>query len=272
MKQEQYFNFENNLFTFDQFKNEGINISFTSKIDGHSQNEYAQNNQALHVGDNSEDVINNRLDYAQKINMNLEQFVYTNQTHSDNVYEVKLADGKKGINSIDDAIDDCDGLYTFDDNLVLNAFVADCTPVYFFNQNAHLVGVIHAGWQGTVKSIVYKALNDICQKHDLNPSDFKIVIGPSIEERNFEVGQDVIDLIKQMDYLDYESTYYQKNDEKYHANVKRLNYLQAIAAGVKEENIYVTDIDTYSDERLFSFRKNNITGRMCASIYQTTNN
>ncbi len=271
MKQEQYFKLENELFTFDKFNQEGINIYFSSKNDGVSTKEFASNNQALHVGDIDENVIANRRKHASKINRDLEQFIYTNQTHSDNTIQVTKADAGSGIFTTETAFADTDGLYTFENDIVLNAFVADCTPVYFFNSKANLIGVIHAGWQGTVKSIVYKALTNICKEHDLNPSDFKVVIGPSIEMRNFEVGQDVIDLIDQMDYLDYKSTYESIGNGKYKANVKRLNYLQAKAAGVKTENIYITDLDTYSNDNLFSFRQNNKTGRMCASIYQTNN-
>ncbi len=272
MKQEQYFNLENNTYTFNKFNDEGINIFFTSKHGGFSTNEYTSNNQALHVGDDAEAVIKNRQAHAQAIGADFNNFIYTNQTHSANTIEVSAADASKGILSTDTAFADCDGLYTFDDNLVLNAFVADCTPVFFVNPKAHLVGVIHAGWQGTIKSIVYKAITNICQEHQLNADDFKIVIGPSIEQRNFEVGQDVIDLINKMDYLNYTSTYEAISETKYKANVKRLNYLQALAAGVKVENIYVTDLDTFSNDDFFSFRQNNVTGRMCASIYQTTNN
>lgn len=272
MKQKQYFNLNNNLYKFNHLNNENIKIYFSTKNEGHSTGAYANNNLALHVGDDNQNVIANRYDFAKQINQNLENFVYTNQTHSANVYEVTTEHKGAGILDVDSAIADCDGIYTFADNIVLNAFVADCTPVYFINEAAHLVGVIHAGWQGTVKSIVYKAINDICQKHHLNAADFKLIIGPSIEMNNFEVGQDVIDLINKMDYLDYTSCYEAKDSDKFLANVKRLNYLQALAAGLKEENIFVTDLDTYTNENLHSYRLNNQTGRMSATIYQTTNN
>ncbi len=272
MKQEQYFNLSNNIYEFNHLKNDKIKIYFSTKNEGYSTGAFAQNNLALHVGDEQESVIKNRKHFAKQINQDLTNFVYTNQTHSANVVEVTADEVGLGSLSVDNAIDNCDGVYTFADNVVLNAFVADCTPVYFMNEDAHLIGVIHAGWQGTVKSIVFKAINDICQKHDLDPTDFKLIIGPSIEMNNFEVGQDVIDLIDKMTYLDYKSCYQVKNDEKYLANVKRLNYLQALAAGIKKENIYVTDLNTYTNENLHSYRLNNQTGRMSATIYQTTNN
>ncbi len=272
MKQQPYFTLnENNIYEFTKWNQYGISVFFSTKIQGHSANNYSENNLALHVGDNPDDVIQNRHDFALKINQPLENFVFSNQTHSTNIIEVCKNDCSRGIFTTDDAIDDCDGLYTFNNDVVINAFVADCTPIYLIAPSHQLICVIHAGWQGTVKSITYKAITTICQKHNIDPKSMQILIGPSIESTNFEVEKDVINLIKQMDYLDYSSCYNQINDIKYKVNVKRLNFLQAISAGIKKENIFVTDIDTYSNDKLFSYRQNNITGRMCASIYQKNN-
>lgn len=271
MKQEQYFTLENDIYSFKEFEQMGIKINFSTRHNGYSTGAYSSNNLALHVGDEASNVLKNREQYAKKIGTTLTNSVYTMQTHSANVHLVDHDNRANGATTIDSAIADCDGLYTFSNDLTLNAFVADCTPVYFINPTVNLVGVIHAGWQGTVKSIVYQALSSICQKHQLNPSDFHVVIGPSIEMDHFEVGQDVIDLINDLDYIDYQSTYEQISATKYHANVKKINYLQAIAAGVKAENIYVTNLDTFSNDDFFSYRQNNQTGRMCASIYQTNN-
>ncbi len=273
MKQQQYFNLNtNNLYQFDKWQDYGVTTYFSTKLDGTSTDAYASNNLALHVGDDTDNVIANRKLYADKINQPLDNFVFSNQTHSVNVHEVSLADLGKGSLTTDTAIDDCDGLYTFDNNIVINAFVADCTPVYLIDPTVNLICVIHAGWQGTVKSIVFKAINDICQKHNLDPKNFQMLIGPSIAKNSFEVEQDVIDLVNQMTYLDYTSCYTKINDVKYHLDVKMLNYLQGIAAGLNPDNISVTSIDTFTDENLFSYRQNNQTGRMCASIYQTNNN
>ncbi len=271
MKQKKYFTLTNNLYQFNEWNKYGINVYFSTKHDGYSKGEYASNNLALHVGDENADVLKNRLTFAEQLQQPLSNFVYSNQTHSTNVTEVNIDNRGQGSTSITDAIDNCDGLFTFDHETVLNAFVADCTPVYFIEPNSGLIGVIHAGWQGTVKSIVYKAINDICHKHQINPENIQLLIGPSIEIDNFEVEKDVIELVEKMDYLDYHSCYQQLNDIKYNVNVKKLNYLQAIAAGIKKENIFVTDIDTFSNNNLFSYRQNNKTGRMCASIYRTNN-
>ena len=59
---------------------------------------------------------------------------------------------------MDTAIPDTDALYTYEPNLVLCSFTADCVPVIFYNEVNGLIGVIHSGWQGTVKEITSEAL------------------------------------------------------------------------------------------------------------------
>ena len=48
----------------------------------------------------------------------------------------------------------------------------------------------------------------------------------------------------------------------------KINKEQAIAAGILLENIYVSDIDTYVEENLYSYRRDKTTGRAYASIMQ----
>lgn len=216
------------------------------------------------VGDN---VYANRQAVANKIGKELSQFVFAKQSHSANIYEVTAEDAGRGVESFEDGIEDVDCLYTFDTELVLSAFYADCTPVYIISKADNLTCVIHAGWQGTVKAIVFKAIEHF-KSLGIDPANLEVVIGPSISKANFEVEADVIELINKLDMIETNLCYEQINDIKYKADVKLINKLQALAAGVLEQNIYVSKICTYDSEDLFSFRQNNETGRMISCIYK----
>jgi YfiH family protein len=200
--------------------------------------------------------------------MDLKKFVYTNQTHSDNFYEVTKKDCAKGTTTINDAIDNVDAIYTFENEIVLNLFYADCTPVYFYSKTDNLVGIIHAGWQGSVKEITYKTLSHIINNHNIDPKNLHVIVGPSIAAHNFEIEQDVIDKLKSTK-LDYTNCVTKKNNIKYNLDVKKMNEIQAHALNIT--SVTISDIDTYDNKHLFSFRKNNTTGRMSATIYQTSN-
>lgn len=215
-------------------------------------------------GDN---VLQNRQAVASKIGKPLEQFVFAKQCHSSNFYEVKKTDCGRGVLTFEDGIEDVDCLYTFEDDIVLSAFYADCTPVYITSIVDNLTCVIHAGWQGTVKAIVYKTIEHF-KSLGIDPQNLKVVIGPSISYDNFEVESDVIEQINDLQMIDNKSCYTQINDIKYKADVKRINKLQAEACGVLTENIYVSEICTYDTDDLFSFRQNNQTGRMISCIFK----
>lgn len=216
------------------------------------------------VGDN---VLENRIKVAEKIGKDINQFVFARQSHSSNIHEVKREDAGRGVYSFEDGIDDVDCLYTTQDNLVLSAFYADCTPVYITSVEDNLTCIIHAGWQGTVKAIVYKTIEHF-KSLGIKPENLKVVIGPSISFDNFEVEVDVIEQIDKLEMIETSACYSRINDIKYKADVKLINKLQAIASGVLEENIIVSQICTYNNSDMFSFRQNNKTGRMIACIYK----
>jgi len=251
-----------------EFKNDdGMKIFFSTNKDGVSTGDFDGLNLALHVGDEDSKVIENRNIYANKIGMKLEDFVYSNQTHSDLFYEVTSKDLNKGTTSMSDAIEDVDCLYTFEDNIVLNMFYADCTPVYFYSKVDNLIGVIHAGWQGTVKEITFKVLTHIINDHKVDPSNLTVIVGPSINQESFEVESDVIEKLNNCQ-LDYKTCYFKKNVVKYKLDVKKMNMLQAQACDI--DNIFVSEINTYDSDYLYSYRRNNVTGRMSASIFKTS--
>lgn len=214
-----------------------------------------------------ENVLENRRAVANKLGVDLEKFVFAKQCHSSNIAEVTVADCGRGVTSFEDGIADVDCLYTFDDDIVLSAFYADCTPVYIMSKVDNLTCVIHAGWQGTVKAIVYKAIEHF-KSIGIDAANLEVVIGPSISYENFEVESDVIELINKLDMIEAKLCYKKIDDVKYKADVKLINKLQAMAAGVDEQNIYVSEICTYDTDDLFSFRQNNQTGRMISCIFR----
>ncbi len=216
------------------------------------------------VGDN---VLENRKQVATSIGRDINKFVFMQQTHSDNITEVSNKDWGKGLFSFEDGITNTDCLYTFEDDIVLCGFYADCTPVYITCADTNLSCIIHAGWQGTVKAITYKAIEHFKQL-GMNVENLKVIIGPSISQNNFEVEEDVIKLVNDLKMINNNECYTQVDEVKYKLNVKKLNELQLIASGVLQENITVSEICTFEQENLFSYRLNNNTGRMMGCIYK----
>ena len=59
--------------------------------------------------------------------------------HGNKVFKVE----KSNSNVI---IPDCDALISNQDNFLLAITVADCLPIYFYDNNKKVVAIAHAGW------------------------------------------------------------------------------------------------------------------------------
>ncbi|MEP7213871.1 MAG: peptidoglycan editing factor PgeF [Acidobacteriota bacterium] len=70
---------------------------------------------------------------------------------------------------------------------------ADCVPVIIGDPVSGAFAAVHAGWRGTVQSIVVKAVNMMRSEYGSDPADLVCAIGPAAGCARYEIGQDVID-------------------------------------------------------------------------------
>lgn len=200
-------------------------------------------------------ILENRKRLARYLDTDLNHMVAPRQTHSTNFQEVSLKDGGKGMFVASDALQETDATYTRDPDLYLVSFHADCTPILLYCRTQGIICAIHAGWLGTTKQIVSKVVTHLITKEHCNPKEIYGYIGPCISQKHFEVKQDVIDLVKAMDFDT--SSFYQKIDnEHYLLDNKGLNRQQLINAGVEKEHITISPYCTIeNNDLLYSHRK-----------------
>lgn len=218
-----------------------------------------ENNTALHVCLSMDDVRKNREHLANTLGYSLNDFVCANQTHSANFHKVTAADKGKGAFSNDTAIANTDALYTYDRGIVLTAFTADCVPVILYNEQTGLSAVIHSGWQGTIKEITPKLLQQLIAEGN-NPHDIYIVIGMAISQEKFEVDEDVFTKFEALGYAD-EFIYFNNATNKYHINNQLTVKKQCELAGIFTENITIDTSCTYEAPNGFSYRQDKQCGR-----------
>ncbi|CAM3192394.1 peptidoglycan editing factor PgeF [Filibacter tadaridae] len=229
------------------------------------ETEHEHNNMALHACLNSAHVLENRKKLAASLNRELDDFVCADQTHSSNFHRVTLADKGRGASHTDTAIADTDALYTYEPNLVLCSFTADCVPVLFYNEVNGLVGVIHSGWQGTVKEITLKLFQHLKQVEHCNPSDLHVQIGMALSQEKFEVDGDVHEKLKDLGYAD-EFIYYNDQTHKYHIDNQKVVKKQCELAGIPAEQITIDRTCTYLSPDGFSYRQDKQSGRHLSFI------
>lgn len=218
------------------------------------------NNMALHACENPQTILANREKLAQFLNVSLADFVCAQQTHSANFRRVSKKDKGRGAYDTEDAFSDTDALYTNESGLVLCSFAADCVPIIIRDRKTGMVGVVHSGWQGTIKEITLKLLQQLIHVENCNPSDMEIQIGAAISQQQFEVDQDVY---LKFDLLGYASEFidYNKATNKYHIDNQATVKKQCELAGVPAEQILIDPTCTFSSPEGFSYRQDRKSGR-----------
>lgn len=233
---------------------------FISGITQKDPTEPENNNMALHACENSQMVLANRKKLSRLLDVPLEDFIFTQQTHSANFRRVSVADKGRGAYDTTDAFSDTDALYTYDPGVVLCSFAADCVPVIIRDRNSGLIAVAHSGWQGTIKEIIPKLLHQLIEIEQSNPAHMDIQIGAAISQQQFEVDQDVYAKFNSLGYAD-EFIYFNDLTNKYHIDNQATVKRQCELAGIPTDQVFIDPTCTFSSVDGFSYRQDKKSGR-----------
>ena len=238
----------------------------TTRQGGYSQGSYAGLNLGLNVGDDPQKVLANRQLLAETLHTQLDCMISPLQTHSTNLMKVSLADGGRGMYSLDVAPASIDGLYTKDSGLFLLTYHADCIPILLYERKQQLILALHSGWKGNVHEITLKAIRLLIDKENCSPKEMFAYIGPSLGKNRFEAKEDIISLVKEME-IDGSPFYTQKADGNYLLDAKGLAKAQMLLAGIPASQITVSPYCTMERQDLFySYRADHDCGRNVSFI------
>jgi len=167
------------------------------------------------------------------------KLVFMKQIHSDIVETVNK----------NTSIKECDAMITSDKSVALCVVVADCIPAILIDEIKGVVGVAHAGREGSYKNIVKKTVMKM--EKEFTCKDIKIIFGPSIKKCCYEVGEEVI-----------------KGFKEFTCKENGKTYLDLIALNTKKlKNVTVDSTCTCCDENYFSYRRDNTKKRFCGVVY-----
>lgn len=85
-----------------------------------------------------------------------------------------------------------DAIVTNASALPLMTLHADCVPLLLADPVRRVVGVVHAGWRGTIAGIAPSAVREMVRLYGTNPGDIVACIGPTIGRCCYEVGSEVL--------------------------------------------------------------------------------
>jgi len=110
---------------------------------------------------------------------------------------------------------------------------ADCVPIMFHDPVKGVVGISHAGWQGTVRDVAGATVGAMIERYNSNPLDVIACIGPSIGPDHYEVGPDVISQVKQL-FGNETNLVLEHQGERIHFDLWAANRYLLERAGVKQ--------------------------------------
>ena len=128
---------------------------------------------------------------------------------------------------------------------------ADCAPVLFFDPKTRLIAAAHCGWRGTVAGLLEKVISSLVSKGSA-VGDLEIAIGPCAQVGSYEVGEEVAS-----EFRHYGDNFVREVDGRIFADVSGLLMHQAMGAGVPEDKVFCSNINTIEDEKYFSYRREN---------------
>jgi polyphenol oxidase len=82
-----------------------------------------------------------------------------------------------------------DALVTRTRGLALAILTADCGPILFADAAKGVIGAAHAGWQGALGGVIENTVNAM-EALGADRRSITAVLGPTISQRNYEVGAD----------------------------------------------------------------------------------
>ena len=241
----------------------------SSRVGGVSKAPYAFLNLGFHVGDDPQNVLQNRKLLASTLGIPLDCFTTAKQIHDGNVKII--TEQLKGCGAVEygTAVNATDAMVTNVPDICLMILVADCVPILFYDPKKRVIGCAHAGWRGTVKLVAQNTVRIMQEKFSSLPEDIIVGIGPSIGPHCYVVGEEVVAQVKTVSKEEGEiHLIYNALENSWYFNLWEANKAQLLQMGIPAQNIEMAGLCTYcNSDKFFSARhQRGKTGRFGVGI------
>jgi len=160
----------------------GLVHGFTTREGGVSSGRYASLNMGGKWGDDPRAVAENRARVAARAGFSLADLKLVRQVHGPAV--------ARAAEATTDTQADAVWCHRDDGPCVVAVLTADCVPILLADRNGTVACAVHSGWRGTVARVVEQAVAALVSV-GVEPGALVAAIGPCIEARAFEVGEEV---------------------------------------------------------------------------------
>jgi YfiH family protein len=143
-----------------------------------------------------------------------------------------------------------DGLLLEKPGAVAVIQTADCVPLFFFNSDFTVGGVIHVGWRGLCQGIEKSLLEMIPGEK----KSYYFYLGPAIEKKCYPVGEELYRLFSDKPYVD--KIFTPRRDGKYLFDLKSGLIMSLLNAGIAADQIQDCSLCTFClPNRFPSYRR-----------------
>lgn len=140
-------------------------------------------------------------------------------------------------------------------SILIGVKTADCVPVLIGDAKTGAFAAIHAGWRGTVESIVVKTVEKMRENFGTSARDLICAIGPAATCQNYEVGTEVINAFGEK-FPGCGKFFTETRPGHALIDLHSANREQLLNSGAHEENIFTAPLCTIERTDLFfSYRK-----------------
>jgi YfiH family protein len=223
----------------------GLRHAFFSREGGVSDGIYAGLNGGLGSNDDPAAVAENRRRMAEQMGVPPSHFLGVHQIHSP---DAVVATGPWQGASRPRA----DAIVTRTEGLAIGITAADCGPLLLADPDARVIGAAHAGWKGALSGIVESTIQAM-EKIGAERAGIVAAIGPLIRQPSYEVGNEFVERFTEEDAEN--TLFFLPAAREGHAMFDLAGFIRARLENAGVGVIDDIGIDTYSDERFFSYRR-----------------
>jgi len=136
--------------------------------------------------------------------------------------------------------------------LAIGVTTADCGPILFVDPNARVIGAAHAGWKGALTGVLESTIKAM-EKLGADRSGIVAAIGPLIRQQSYEVGGEFVERFLDADAGN--AVFFIPSERQGHAMFDLAGFIRMRLENAGILMIDDLGIDTYSDQRCFSYRR-----------------
>jgi len=239
---------------------------FLTRAGGVSSPPFSSLNFDIRDGDPPGNVARNREIIKKASGARMERLILVNQVHGSSVLVLDDFEGGGASYRLTDA----DAIITGLADFPIGILTADCLPILLYDPVNAVIGAVHAGWKGTVRSIVVKTVEAMRARFGTNPRDIVCALGPYIGPCCYGVGENV--------YEEFSEAFgnvdcFKRDSGGLRLDIGASNIYQLHEAGVLKDNISISPCCTSCrNDLFFSYRKDDKrTGRQLSFMMLKSN-